>query len=166
MTGRDGTGVAVTVRRSVGIAEYAVSAEGVPLVTSGLGSCIGLALFDPATDVAGLAHLMLPAAPAVGTGGPAKFADAGTDRLVEEMAAAGANPARLVAKLAGGSDMLSIAGTGIGRRNAAAVRETLGEHGIPIVAEDVGGDRGRSLRLEPATGDLVVRSATDGARRL
>jgi chemotaxis protein CheD len=155
-------------RIKVGIAEYAVSTDGAVLTTSGLGSCIGLALHDPHSGVAGLAHVMLPVCDDSSGGDPAKFADTGTSLLVEEVTAAGADPATLKGKLAGGSEMLDFStdGQAIGRRNAEVVRETLADHDIPVVATDVGGDHGRSLRLEPGTGDLVVTSANKGTERL
>jgi chemotaxis protein CheD len=155
-------------RVKVGIAEYEVTTDGAVLTTSGLGSCIGIALYDTETGAAGLVHVMLPSADEMEDGNAAKFADTGTELLIEEMEDVGADTARIEAKIAGGSDMLdfSDSGSGIGDRNVAKVRETLEEYGIPIVGEDVGGDHGRSLRLESKTGDLVVKSANTGNTRL
>jgi chemotaxis protein CheD len=155
-------------RVKVGIAEYEVTTDGAHLTTSGLGSCIGVGLVDVASGVAGLVHVMLPSAEEVDDDNPAKFADSGTELLVAEMERNGADASGLRAKIAGGSDMLdfSESGASIGARNADQVRETLADHGIPIVGEDVGGDHGRSLRLEAATGDLVVKSANEPDRRL
>jgi chemotaxis protein CheD len=155
-------------RIKVGIAEYEVTTDGAVLTTSGLGSCIGIALSDTETGVGGLVHVMLPSADDVEDGNAAKFADTGTELLVEEMTEAGADLARIEAKIAGGSDMLdfSESGSGIGDRNVTQVRESLGEYDIPIVGEDVGGDHGRSLRLESGTGDLVVKSANTENTRL
>jgi chemotaxis protein CheD len=155
-------------RVKVGIAEYEVTTDGAVLTTSGLGSCIGIALYDTETGAAGLVHVMLPSADDMENGNAAKFADSGTELLVEEMERVGANPDSLEAKIAGGSDMLdfSESGSGIGDRNVATVRETLAEYDIPIVGEDVGGDHGRSLRLESTNGDLVVKSANTENTRL
>jgi chemotaxis protein CheD len=151
----------------VGIAEYEVTTDGTELTTSGLGSCIGVALVDRATGAAGLVHVMLPAAEEA-EGEPAKFADTGTELLIEDLRALGADPDSLVAKIAGGSDMLdfSESGSSIGTRNAEQVRETLAAHDVPVVGEDVGGDHGRSLRLDATTGDLVVKSANETDQRL
>jgi chemotaxis protein CheD len=155
-------------RVKVGIAEWEVTTDGAVLTTSGLGSCIGIALYDTETGVAGLVHVMLPSADEMDDGNAAKFADTGTELLVEEMEDVGADTARIEAKIAGGSDMLdfSDSGSGIGDRNVAKVRETLEGYDIPIVGEDVGGDHGRSLRLESKTGDLVVKSANTENTRL
>ncbi|ELZ91367.1 chemoreceptor glutamine deamidase CheD [Haloferax mucosum ATCC BAA-1512] len=151
-------------RTKVGIADYAVSSDQSTLTTSGLGSCIGVALYDPDTCVSGLAHAMLPE---IEPGGePAKFADSSIELLLSEMEAAGANIDRVVAKIAGGStmfDFTSANGDGsIGDRNVETTRETLARFGIEIVAEDIGGSHGRSLELDAQTGDLRVRSAKTG----
>ena len=151
---------------NVGIAEYEVTADGAVLTTSGLGSCVAVAVRDPSNGVAGLVHAMLPAAEEADST-DAKFADAGTDLLLHEVERAGADLAQLEAKLAGGSDMLDFSEEdSIGDRNATRARETLAGHGVPVLAEDVGGDHGRSLRFEAETGDLVVRNASRERHRL
>jgi chemotaxis protein CheD len=148
-------------RIKVGIAEYEVTVDNAKLTTSGLGSCVGVALYDSETQAAGLVHVMLPAADEMDDGKPAKFADTGTELLIEEMRDVGAKLRNIEAKIAGGSDMLDFSegGSGIGDRNVEQVTETLDEHNIPLVGEDVGGDHGRSIRLKTTTGDLVVKSA-------
>jgi chemotaxis protein CheD len=157
----EGDGGGEPERIKVGIAEYEVTADDADLTTSGLGSCVGVALYDTASSAAGLVHVMLPAADEMDDGKAAKFADTGTQLLIEEMEELGADANRVEAKIAGGSDMLDFSegGSGIGDRNVTQVRETLSDNGIPIVGEDVGGDHGRSLRLEAGSGDLVIKSA-------
>lgn len=154
-------------RIKVGIAEYEVTTNGAALTTSGLGSCIGVALLDDQAGVAGLVHVMLPTAEE-GEGNAAKFADTGVETLVEAMEAEGAERGNIVAKIAGGSDMLDFSNDGesIGSRNAERVREALEHYDIPLDGADIGGDHGRSLRLEAASGDLVVKSANQEANRL
>jgi len=155
-------------RVKVGIAESRVASGEAVLTTSGLGSCVGVAIYDTTADVAGLVHAMLPSRAEMDeSGNAAKFADTGIRRLVAELESEGADRERLQAKLAGGSDMLdfSESGPGIGARNAEMGRRTLAEFDIPVVAEDVGGERGRSLRLEVHTGDLVVKSANRDEQR-
>jgi chemotaxis protein CheD len=148
-------------RVKVGIAEYEVADGNAVLTTSGLGSCLGVALHDRATGLAGLVHVMLPSRDDDDESSPAKFADSGIETLVREMRDRGADTETLEAKIAGGSDMLDFSenGSGIGVRNVETGRETLASYGIPIVGEDVGGEHGRSLRMESDTGDLVVKSA-------
>lgn len=148
-------------RIKVGIAEYKVTTDSAVLTTSGLGSCIGIGIYDEVTGAAGLVHIMLPSAENRDDGNRAKYADTGIEALVDSLKDAGAKQQHLRAKFAGGSDMLdfSESGDSIGSRNARKVREKLEELNIPILGEDVGGDHGRSLRLKASTGDLVVKSA-------
>lgn len=159
---------ATSTRIKVGIAEYDISIDGDTLTTSGLGSCIGVAIHATETGISGLVHVMLPKSEEVDGGNPAKFADTGVETLVESLEDAGADRSNMVAKIAGGSDMLDFSknGSGIGARNATVVRDTLESMGIPIESEDIGGDHGRSLRLEGESGDLVVKSANMDAKRL
>ncbi|WP_158853468.1 chemotaxis protein CheD [Halorhabdus sp. CUG00001] len=166
--GSEQADASTTERIKVGIAEYEVSTNGAVLTTSGLGSCIGVAIRDEAVGASGLVHVMLPAADEVDGGNPAKFADTGVETLVDEMETAGADRSDMIAKIAGGSDMLDFSkkGSGIGARNATVVKETLQSMDIPVVNEDVGGDHGRSLRFEGSSGDLVVKSANMDSRRL
>jgi chemotaxis protein CheD len=153
----------------VDIADFAVAGGDAILVTAGLGSCVALALHDPASGIAGLAHILLPS---IGTGPPsihpAKYADTGVPLLVEEMRRHGAH-GRLVARLAGGARMFAAllsSGTNMGQRNIDATRAALERLGIPVAAEDVGGEYGRSVRLTAATGAMNVRSLAGGDRDL
>lgn len=154
---------------AVDIADFAVAGGETALVTSGLGSCVALVLHDRSSGIAGLAHILLPT---VGTGPPslrpAKYAESGVPLLVDEMRRHGAR-GPLVAKLAGGARMfgaLLSSGINMGQRNLEATRRALAGLRIPIVAEDVGGDYGRSVRVESATGAVRVRSLTGGDRDL
>ncbi|SFR43957.1 chemotaxis protein CheD [Halogeometricum limi] len=152
----------VRERTKVGIADYGVVSGDETLTTSGLGSCVGIALYDNASGVAGLAHAMLPYAN--GDSKEAKYVDTVVPALLQSMVDRGANPRNVRAKLAGGSTMFEFSSTdgSIGDRNVAAAREVLGRERISIVAENVGGDHGRSLELVASTGDLRVRSANAG----
>ncbi|SEO33302.1 chemotaxis protein CheD [Halorientalis persicus] len=155
-------------RVKVGIAEYEVTTSDATLTTSGLGSCLGVALYDDAAGVAGLVHVMLPSADGVEDPNAAKYADTGIETLLLEMERAGASRASIRAKVAGGSDMLDFSenGSGIGVRNMEQVEATLDDLGVPLVSEDVGGDHGRSLRLDGASGELTVKSANKGSKTI
>lgn len=151
---------AASNRRQVGIAEFDVVTSDAVLTSSGLGSCVGVALYDPVVSMAGLVHVMLPCRDD-DEDDRAKYADSGIEALAEAMTANGADRSRLRAKFAGGSDMLDLTDDGhtIGRRNVVQVRETLSEMSIPVEAVDVGGDCGRSIEFDAATGELTVTSA-------
>ncbi|MCC7363263.1 MAG: chemotaxis protein CheD [Dehalococcoidia bacterium] len=135
------------------------------LVAYGLGSCVGISAFDPATKVAGLVHILLPSSDGKQPTAtePARFADTGIDALVRRVTEAGALKSRLIVKLAGGASVLGAANAEkfkIGERNAEAVRERLRHHGLRIAKEDLGGTRGRTLELHQATGRTYVRTAS------
>lgn len=147
----------------VGVADYAVSTDGERLTTTGLGSCIGVALYDEDASVAGLAHVMLPSSSEVSDENEAKFADTAIPALIESMTDQGATRTDVEAKIAGGSTMLNFQHSGnVGDRNVEAVRETLEELSLPIVGEDVGGEHGRSLVFDSQTFELQVKSANVG----
>jgi len=152
-----------TDRERVGVAEIGVAADDTVLTTSGLGSCVGIVVGDPVECVAGLAHVMLPT-PTDDESRPAKSVPTGIERLLAAVADAGADLDRIEAKLAGGSRMLDLSGVGdgVGERNVDAAREGLADRDVPVVAADVGGSHGRSIRVHPRTWTLTVSSATDG----
>lgn len=143
--------------------EAAVSSTiGDELVAIGLGSCIGLVITDRQAVVAGMAHVVLPTSG--GKPGPApKFADLAVTDLIAQVLAKGAVRQRLEAVMIGGAHMFSV-GTSldIGARNSAAVREELERERIRIVAEEIGGDRGRTARV--VIGDAVSSQLAGGAR--
>jgi chemotaxis protein CheD len=144
----------------VRMGELAISdTPGDVLVSLGLGSCIGLAVVDKRAGVAGLAHIVLPAA----TGAPKpgslnKFADHAVPALVDGMVERGASRVFMQASLIGGASMF--AGTGgleVGARNADAVRELVAGRRVPVVAEAVGGSKGRTVRVDVTSGAVSVR---------
>lgn len=151
-------------RRSVGVADYEVTVDDTILITSGLGSCVAVGLFD-GTSAAGLIHVMLPTANGRSVDNPAKFADTGVVTLIDALEEAGAQAGSLSAKLAGGSEMIAFNSQerSIGDRNVEAVRTVLDELGIQVIGEDVGGDEGRTVELT-LSGDLLVRTAQLGER--
>ncbi len=144
------------------------------LAVHGIGSCVVLALWDAEAQIAGLAHSMLPTAAAQpgGEGQPAKYCDTAVGALVNAMEELGASRQRCVARLVGGANMFSFTAgrergpLTLGERNAFATRETLRSWGIPLRAEDCGGDRGRSLELDPSDGAMKVWSALQSPRWL
>ena len=133
------------------------------LACIGLGSCIGLALLDRNSGVAGLAHVMLPESPSNGKPfAAAKFGDTALAALVDAVISAGARKLRLEAAIVGGAQMFAFgAGNGkdIGRRNEAAVRATLDAARIPLRAAATGGSSGRSMRVHVGTGYVMYRES-------
>ncbi|MDN5293819.1 MAG: chemotaxis protein CheD [Eubacteriales bacterium] len=155
----------------VGMAEMNVAASPNILITSGLGSCIGVCLYDPVAKIGGMAHIMLPSSEIGGTkDNPAKYADTAVPALMELMEKQGANIRRLVAKYAGGAQMFSFTNGSsflkIGERNAEAVKEALEKAGIKILASDTGGSFGRTIEFSTETGLLLVRTLTQGEKIL
>lgn len=130
------------------------------LVAYGLGSCIALSLWDPQVKVAALAHFMLPSGPL--TSLPVKFVDSGLPTLLAEFQRAGGRPRRAQLKAAGGAAMLAVVATSmeIGRRNGEALHAALGQHGLRLHKQDLGGKSGRTVQLEPATGRLLIKSVS------
>ena len=133
------------------------------LITLGLGSCIGIALYDPAIKLGGLAHIMLPDSTRIkNNSNIAKFADTGIAELYRLMLKGGASKARMIAKIAGGAKMFEMSGNNamgsVGENNAKASKEALKKLGVRLVAEDTGLNYGRTVELHCDTGDYWIRS--------
>ncbi len=137
----------------------------------GLGSCIGLCLFDPDTKLAAVAHIVLPQSRSASPNpDPGKYADTAVPHVVQEMLKRGAARQRLRAAIVGGAQLFSFAGAGssmnVGERNVAAVKSQLDSLKIRLLAEDVGGSVGRTVLLDAKTGDVIVRQPGMPERRL
>ncbi len=136
------------------------------LSISGLGSCVAIVLWDAASRVGGLAHVVLPDPSFSQRDRCWLFATTAIPALLREMEEVGADPSRLTARLVGGAAMFQELTpqdrVNIGQRNVAAARSALGCSGVPIVAEDVGGEVGRSIDFELADGRLWVSSQGKG----
>lgn len=149
--------------RLVKVADWAAERGAGTIVTFGLGSCVAIMLIDATVPAAAMAHVLLPSKSlARDTSNAAKFPETAVPLLVERLKALGAEPRRLVAKLAGGASMFSALLTPgtiqMGERNVVAARNALRAAGIPVVKEAVGGSVGRTVRLDVATGTAEIRS--------
>lgn len=149
----------------VGIGEYGIACNPHRLLTLGLGSCIGVALYDPVSRVGGLAHVMLPDSTmfrTAATAKPAKFADLGVKVLWRDLRSAGARNGRVVAKLAGGAQMFfgnsRAVQMAVGERNIETVHAVLKKLGIEVLAQDIGGNKGRTVILDTSDGSFIVRT--------
>lgn len=155
----------------VGMADLNASKHPSMLTTLGLGSCVGIALYDPLRKVVGLAHIMLPSSlQARNNLNTAKFADTAIVKLVDDMLKLGAVKNSIVAKLAGGAQMFSFNSTSemmrIGARNVVSSKEVLKELKIPIISEDTGGNHGRTIELHSCDGRLVIKTIGFGTKEI
>ncbi|MDZ4859030.1 MAG: chemotaxis protein CheD [Candidatus Hydrogenedentes bacterium] len=148
---------------TVGISEMRVSRSAEDtLVTYSLGSCIGVALFDPDAGVGGLIHCMLPLSrldPDKAKQNPHMFTDTGIPSLIQAVLDRGGTRKRLVAKVAGAASPLNDNGMfKIGERNYTVLRKVLWKNEILIAAEDVGGTIARTMVLTIANGRTTIRT--------
>lgn len=156
----------------VGMADLNIVSAPNTIRTSGLGSCVGVVLYDEYTTVAGMAHIMLPDSKMgkTGTINVAKYADTAIDELIRRLELAGARVRCLKAKIAGGAQMFTFSSSNemmrIGPRNVDAVKQKLKELQIPIVAEDVGGASGRTIEFNPLTKKLSIRTVNQGVKEI
>lgn len=149
----------------VGMADLKVCRYPDNLTTIGLGSCIGIAMYDPSTKITGLAHIMLPDSTIMvgGITNIAKFADTAVPELLDKMIKEGANKSRIWAKIAGGAKMFSNAtvsanAINVGERNAQASIDALKKAGIQIIAKDVGLNFGRTVEIYSENGEYLIKS--------
>lgn len=148
----------------VGIADMNVCKAPEQITTIGLGSCVGVVLYDEGRKIAGLVHIMLPDSKKIKqNSNKLKFADTGIDALLEELKKQGIEKKSLKAKIAGGAKMFTFSNTSelgsIGDKNVLAVKEKLREAGIRIVAEDVGLNYGRTIVFNPENCEMSVIKA-------
>ncbi|HHX18126.1 MAG TPA: chemotaxis protein CheD [Clostridium sp.] len=155
----------------VGMADLSASSHPAKLTTLGLGSCVGIALYDVKTKVIGLAHAMLPdSSQAKNRENVAKFVDTSITVLISEMERLGGRRENIIAKLAGGAQMFAFRQSldlmRIGHRNVIAAKEKLNELNIPIVSEDTGGSHGRTIVLDSETGMLSIKTIGFGVKEI
>ena len=147
----------------VGMADLNVCESPDSITTLGLGSCVGVVLYDPTTKKCGMVHVMLPDSKAITNNqNIAKFADTGIEECLRRVLAMGAKREKLVAKIAGGAQMFSVntnnAMLRVGDRNVEAVRKKLGELHIPVLAADTGENYGRTVVFYPETGEYLIKA--------
>ena len=147
----------------VGMADMNICDPPDMITTLGLGSCVGIVLYDPVTKHAGMVHIMLPDSTKIRSNeNKAKFADTGIVTLLNDLVKAGAKKERIIAKIAGGAQMFAFQSNNdllrVGDRNVEATKQELGKLNIPIKAEDTGKNYGRTIEFYPETGNLLIKS--------
>lgn len=152
----------------VRIADYKIAGAPAILITYGLGSCLAVALYDTEARRGGLCHIMLPSCTGTRTpGNPKKFADQCISEMLIDMKGGGCKAERMVAKIAGGARMFDLPNkekSSIGERNRDAVLIELAKRRIPLVAEDTGGNYGRTVEFRTGNGDMLVKSLRSGTK--
>lgn len=152
----------------IGIAEMGVVKGSQVIRTSGLGSCVGVVIYDEARQIGGMVHVMLPDSSLAKEGqlNKAKFADTAVKELVEHVVLNGGRRGNLKAKLAGGSQMFQFSSSNemmrIGPRNVEAVLQQLEKLQIRVLGSDVGGNKGRTIEFSPENSLLNIRIVNQG----
>jgi chemotaxis protein CheD len=147
---------------SVGLGEQVISRDEEDiLVAFGLGSCLGIGMVDPHNRISGLIHCVLPEHGPETSSAPAKYVDTGIEGLWNAMLKAGADPWRILVRMAGGANMLIPLDKGapfdIGTRNIQSAHRTFDRLRLRLQGEEVGGNTGRTVRLYVRDGRMTVR---------
>ncbi|MBQ4232548.1 MAG: chemotaxis protein CheD [Lachnospiraceae bacterium] len=150
-------------RIRVGMADLNICKAPDSILTLGLGSCVGVVLYDRNKKICGMLHAMLPDSTKIRNNEHrAKFVDTGLEDLIGLLEKEGVRRSSLVAKVAGGATMFNFSSgseiSGIGTRNAEAVRTILKQYNIPIIADDTGKNYGRTVEFYPESGKFEIRA--------
>ncbi len=147
----------------VGMGELAVSNQPSTVLTClGIGSCVAICAFDPVSRVGGMAHVVLPHGENTSAATPSKYANSAVPALLSEITRLGGDRSRLVIKVVGGARISTAPGFDgtfkIGEKNVEGVLAALGREKLSASAMEVGGERGRTVRMYLDTGTVVVQS--------
>lgn len=147
----------------VGMADMNICSPPNLITTLGLGSCVGVVIYEPNSKWCGLVHIMLPGSKKIKNNeNGAKFADTGIELLVTQLEQKGAKRRSFVAKIAGGSQMFAFSSNNellrVGQRNVDAVIEKLTQMRIPLLAQDTGANYGRTIEFNPMNGELLIKA--------
>lgn len=125
------------------------------VMTTVLGSCVALCVYEPVQKIGGMLHCMLPQAPIASEVSfkTAKYADTGVDELLNRLARhTRVKKTLLIAKIFGGGHVLKHVTRDIGGDNVAAVRGALDRAGVRVSAMKTGGAQGCSVAFDLTTG--------------
>ena len=140
--------------------EYRCSDDPAVLLSTVLGSCVAVCLFDPIRGIGGMNHFLLPFGQEQGTDRPVRYGLFAMEMLINALMKDGARKERLQAKIFGGAKIMADL-RDIGSANAKFTREFLATEHIACVAESLGGNQARRVVFRPSTGQarmLVVPS--------
>ncbi|MBU2559746.1 chemotaxis protein CheD [archaeon] len=148
----------------VGISEIKTASHPEILSSVGLGSCVGICLYDPTIKVGGMAHVLLPSSKSGKIdGNPGKFADTAINALLQKLGEDGVLMKNIKAKLVGGASMFAISDSNdsmfsMGPKNVAAAKNVLTSRGIKLDGEHTGGSQGRTVEFHVGTGRVVIKT--------
>ena len=150
-------------RELIGIGMMKVSAEpGEQLVAPNLGSCLGLAAYDPVAKIGGMIHCLLPLStsdPAKAQANPCTYVDTGVVQLLNALLALGATKSRLVLTVAGGANINDPNNVfAIGSKNYTVLRKVLWKNNLLIKGEHVGEGSSRTISLDIDSGRVWVKT--------
>ena len=151
------------MKHTIGIADMKISAaKDDILITYALGSCLGIAIYDPVAHVGGLIHIMLPLSsvnPEKAKSNPLMFVDTGVPELFKSCYKFGANKERLIVKVAGGASLNHHEDDQfqIGKRNFTMLRKLLWKNNVLLNAYDVGENHSRTMSLNIGSGEVVLK---------
>jgi chemotaxis protein CheD len=154
----------------VGIADIDLVSPPDTIRTTGLGSCVGVILFDESKKIAGMAHIMLPDSASINSPikNIGKFADTAVNALYDMLIKKGAAAKSIKAKIAGGAQMFQFSSGNemmrIGPRNVESVKAQLNHLGVPLIASDTGGSSGRTIEFNPEKSELTIRTVNKGTK--
>lgn len=152
--------------KTIGISDVKISKDlKETLITYSLGSCLGLAVYDPENQVGGLIHCLLPLAkidPEKAKKNPNMFVETGVPLLLQKMISRGAKKKNLIIKAAGcGKALNSGEQFNIGNRNFTVLRKILWKNNLLLSGKDVGGSKARTLSLRMEDGEVLIKSGSE-----
>ncbi|MFV0519762.1 MAG: chemotaxis protein CheD [Lachnospirales bacterium] len=146
----------------VGLGDMKIAKFPQNITTMGLGSCVGITMYDPHTKLGGLLHAMMPYIDELNNkSNKYMFVDEGIKEMLKVMISQGAKKSVIEIKVVGGAEMFSFtkdAFERIGPRNQESAFKTIMELGYNVKAYDCGKNYGRTITLDTKNGDLIVKS--------
>ena len=132
--------------------------KGEHIVTTILGSCVAVCLWDPVLHIGGINHYMLALWNGEGLPSP-KYGNIAIAKLIEKILGLGSRKENLKAKVFGGGEVLQSSSgiLNVSQRNIELAKQMLQQEKIPILSSDVGGNLGRKLKFNTETGKVLLK---------